>query len=358
MALQFEGSSCFRQRIVCATLSGKSIVIKDIRHMAETPGLQDFEAGLLRLVDKITNGCKIEIDVTGTTLYYKPGILIGGRVEHDCGKSRSIGYYLEALALLAPFGKQPLHAILSGITNHNDNLDISVDLFRTVTIPNLNRFGIDEGLELKIKKRGAPPNGGGRVIFRCPLIKSLKPIQLVDMGQVVQVRGVVYTAKMNPNIGSRIARAAKGVLLKHISDVYIYTDHFKGDEAGLSPGFGLSLRAETTSGCLLSYELMGESGIVPEEFAESCATQLLHEILRGGCVDTYSQSTSLVMMAVGPEDVSKIRLGKLSPNTISYLQHIRQFFDVTFQITPDTATKTTLLTCFGCGMKNLAKQSF
>lgn len=77
-------------------------------------------------MDKLTNGCKIEIDVTGTTLFYKPGLLVGGRVEHDCGKSRGIGYFLEALALLAPFGKQPLHAVLTGITNHNDNLDVSV----------------------------------------------------------------------------------------------------------------------------------------------------------------------------------------------------------------------------------------
>lgn len=40
MTLHFEGAQCFRQRIVCATLSGKSVVIKNIRHMDETPGLQ------------------------------------------------------------------------------------------------------------------------------------------------------------------------------------------------------------------------------------------------------------------------------------------------------------------------------
>jgi len=105
--------------------------------------------------------------------------------------------------------------------------------------------------------------------------------------------------------------------------------------------------------------------------ATTCANQLLHEILRvcthsgsdglifqGGCVDTSNQALALALMAVGPEDVSKIRLGKLSPNTISFLQHLRQFFDVTFQITPDTESKTTFLTCFGCGLNNLARQSF
>jgi len=178
------------------------------------------------------------------------------------------------------------------------------------------------------------------------------------MGQVRRIRGVVYTTKMNPNVASRVVETAKGILLQYASDVFIYTDHYKGNDAGLSPGYGLSLRAETTTGCFLSYEQMGASGIVPEDLAQTCATQLLQEILRGGCVDTSSQSTSLAMMAMGPEDVSKIRLGKLSPHTISFLQHIRQFFDVTFQIIPDPESKTIVLTCFGCGLKNLARQSF
>jgi len=40
----------------------------------------DFEASLLRLIEKMTNGSRIEIDETGSTLYYKPGILTGGKV--------------------------------------------------------------------------------------------------------------------------------------------------------------------------------------------------------------------------------------------------------------------------------------
>ena len=50
---------------------------------------------------------------------------------------------------------------LTGITN--DSLDPCVDTFRTVTLPMLQRVGIDEGLELRINKRGAPPLGGGEV---------------------------------------------------------------------------------------------------------------------------------------------------------------------------------------------------
>src|SRR5579859_1029949 len=60
----------------------------------------------------------------GTTVLYKPGIITGGKIYHECDTSRAIGYFLEPLVVLAPFGKQIFDLTLTGITN--DNIDISV----------------------------------------------------------------------------------------------------------------------------------------------------------------------------------------------------------------------------------------
>lgn len=159
--LRLRGCAHFRQRLVCATLSGRPVVIEDIRSEDDAPGLADFEANFLRLLDRVTNGSVIEVNETGTKLKYAPGFVVGGRIEHDCGTARAVGWFLEALAALAPFGKLPLHATLRGVTN--DNVDASVDAFKATTLPLLKHFGIDEGLDFKIKKRGAPPLGGGEV---------------------------------------------------------------------------------------------------------------------------------------------------------------------------------------------------
>lgn len=49
----------------------------------------------------------------------------------------------------------------------------------TGLIPILKRFlVVDDGLSLKVVKRGMAPEGGGQVEFRCPTRKSLKPIQV------------------------------------------------------------------------------------------------------------------------------------------------------------------------------------
>lgn len=48
--------------------------------------------------------------------------------------------------------------------------------------------------------------------------------------------------------------AARGVLNQLLADVYIFTDAMSGAAAGASPGYGLTLVAETTTGCLISAE--------------------------------------------------------------------------------------------------------
>lgn len=55
--------------------------------------------------------------------------------------------------MLGLFCKQPLNATLQGVTNNN--IDPSADLIKTSMLSTLKKFVLDdEGLELKISKRG------------------------------------------------------------------------------------------------------------------------------------------------------------------------------------------------------------
>lgn len=63
-------------------------------------------------------------DHAGTAILLKPGIILGGSLSHECPLSRSVGYYLEPIAMLAPFAKKPFELTLHGITT--DDKDLSV----------------------------------------------------------------------------------------------------------------------------------------------------------------------------------------------------------------------------------------
>ncbi|KAJ8331538.1 hypothetical protein QVD99_001807 [Batrachochytrium dendrobatidis] len=408
--LQFDGHNYFRQRLILATLSRKSIRIENIRSEDEEyPGLADYEASFLRLLEKITNGSIIEINYAGTGVTYHPGTISGGRITHECPPSRAIGYFLESIIALAPFAKDSLELTLIGITN--DNVDTSVDLIRTLLLPQLNRFGIEDGVELKISKRGAAPLGGGQVTFTCPIVRQLKPVQFIDPGHIKRIRGIAYATRMSPQMANRVVEAARGILTRYIPDVYIYTDVYKGQESGKSPGYALSLVAESTTQALVSSECayqvrnavvnrlnqesepfdqakefkkaqQGVSGTketgfasekqhttnvsnmlvndysfpTPEDLGVRAARLLLHEIKRGGTVDTLSQWLNLLFIALGPEDVGKVRFGGLSPFTIQYLRDLKTFFDVTFKIVADPTSHTVLLTSVGIGFTNVNKK--
>jgi RNA 3'-terminal phosphate cyclase len=44
-------------------------------------GLSDFEASFLRLIEKIVDGSEIFVNETGTTMQYRPGMIVGGRCD-------------------------------------------------------------------------------------------------------------------------------------------------------------------------------------------------------------------------------------------------------------------------------------
>ena len=178
---------------------------------------------------------------------------------------------------------------------------------------------------------------------------------LTELGRVKRIRGMAYSTRVSPRTGPRLAEAARGVLNRLLPDVYIYTDHYKGAESGRSPGFGLALVAETTAGVQLGAEKVAALGETAEDVADVAARRLLEEVSRAGCVDTDHQGLAVLLMAVTPPDVSKLRTGMLSPYTIQLLRHIRDFLGVTFRIETDEATRTVLLTCVGAGHVNLAK---
>jgi RNA 3'-terminal phosphate cyclase-like protein len=161
--LRYTTHHNLRHRLTLAVLSGRSIRVDNIRSDDVHVGLRDYEISFLRLIEKITNGTTIEIGLTGkgisaesklmsgTSLLLHPGLLAGGTYHHACHLGRPIGYYLEPLIPLGPFGKKPLQLTLEGITGQ-EGQDMTADMIRTVTLPHLHLFGITEGLELQVSQ--------------------------------------------------------------------------------------------------------------------------------------------------------------------------------------------------------------
>lgn len=347
----------FRIRLVLATLTGKSVRISRIRSEDQEPGLRDFEVCFLRLLEAITNGTTIEISYTGTTVIYRPGIIIGGTVTHDCPTSRAVGYFIEPLLMLAPFGKKPLMLTLKGVTSSQK--DICVDTIRTAIFPVLQKFGIDRE-ELRIVKRGAEPLGGGEVVLHLPhQVLQPQTLHATDTPQIAKIRGVAYSTRVSPSNVNRVIDAARGVLKATGSETFIYSDVARGDESGKSPGFGVVLVAETRNGWAISAEGVSAAGTVPEDLGKEVAAKLLEEISLSGVVGRNQLELALVLMALGKEDIGRLTIGKaaIDARIIRLLRYIKDYFNLEILIKPHDANDNDL-TCYvkGTGFVSSSKK--
>ncbi|RZC29954.1 putative RNA 3'-terminal phosphate cyclase-like protein [Glycine soja] len=373
LRLRLKGSRSFRQRLLLSTLSSTPILIEDIRADETWPGLRNHEISLLRLFETVCDDCHVEINETGTKLKYKPGTIMGGRQHsaHDCGVSRSIGYFLEPLIVLCLFAKQPLTIRLKGITN--DSKDPSIDTFKSTTLPILKRFGVPfEDLELKVESRGLPPNGGGEVVLSVPVVQNLTAVSWIDEGFVRKIRGTTFSTRVSVQFEYSMIKSARGIINPLVSDVHIFSDHRSGPEAGNSPGYGISLVAETTSGCFISADTAvsqardeDTSGLAddakrdlmpPDDIGVGIANALVGEIAQNGVVDSTHQGLLFLLCALCPQDVSKVRVGKLSQHGVETLRNLRDFLDLKFIIKPDPNSQSVFLKCIGYGMKNLSQK--
>lgn len=77
-------------------------------------------------------------------------------------------------------------------------------------------------------------------------------------------------------------------------------------------------------------------------------------------ISTRFQGLLFLLCALCPQDVSKVRVGKLSPHGVEVLREIKEFLGVVFDIKADSdrSTERVVLKCLGSGLKNLSRKAF
>jgi RNA 3'-terminal phosphate cyclase-like protein len=345
--IRFTTHKSLTHRLVLSTLTGRPVHISQIRPSSPTQtGLAPHEISFLRLLESITNGSSIQISYTGTALTYSPG-LITGSVE-GLGASggvikcilpdtitRGVSWFLIPLCVLAPFSKAPVNVRLEGegvITSATETGDISADSVRTAILPLYERFGIlSSKLELRILQRScAGPGGkGGGGVVELRFGSQVRLPKTIHMnrspGRVRRIRGVAYSTGVPASNNARMIHTARGILNPLVSDVHVAAQYDQAplvssrDKSNPSAkkrtgiGFGICLVAESSAeGVLYSADVAAPSqgGVTPEDIGKQCAYQLLEVISQGGSVTRVGAATVLTLMAMGSEDVGRLRLGR------------------------------------------------
>lgn len=97
--------------------------------------------------------------------------------------------------------------------------------------------------------------------------------------------------------------------------------------------------------------------MVPEDIGQVGARLLLEEVRRGGVVDGSHQPLALMLAALGPDEISQLRLGPLTPAAVHTLRHVKDFLGVTFNIKAERDSQTIFMSCIGCNMQNINRKA-
>ncbi|PGH01324.1 18S rRNA biogenesis protein RCL1 [Polytolypa hystricis UAMH7299] len=394
--VELKSHKSFALRLVLATLTGRPVKISEIRPSSPTnPGLKPYEVSFLRLLEAVTNGSFMEISLTSTIVKYSPGLITGsapgsgasnGVISHELPATctRGVSYFLIPLCLLAPFSKAPVNVLFTGpgvITSATPTGDISVDSVRTAILPLYQQFGIFNNIELRVLKRSNPgPNckgGGGEVqLVFGHQVRLPKTLHLMNPGRIKKIRGVSYATGVSGSNNARMIEVARGVLNPLCPDTYIFSDVSSaplvsaGDRLNPSAkkkiglGFGLSLVAESSTGCLFSADVASppSGGVPPEDIGRQCAFQLIESIEAGGCVSPIAASTMITLMSMGTEDVGRLQMGQKlfeDRNVIQLARDLNKFGSAGWGVrkaTGDDESTDVVISVVGRGIGNIGRK--
>lgn len=77
---------------------------------------------------------------------------------------------------------------------------------------------------------------------------------------------------------------------------------------------------------------------------------------RGGVVDGSHQPLALLLAALGPREVNRVRLGPVTRPAVHALRHIKDFLGVEFDVKTDEESQTINLMCIGAGVVNTSRK--
>ena len=201
----------------------------------------------------------------------------------------------------------------------------------------LQKLVIGDTVEFKILKRGVLPNGEGSVSFKIPIITGLAPFDWNKEGKIKRIRGVAFTSKLGASFTSMMIDTCRGVLNNFLPDVWIAVDNYKSKDLDkISPGYGISLTAETKEGFALSTDMINDNDNLrmnANDLSKECTLKFLNDIYKSGCINCNNQSIFLFLMALSEKNyVSYMKVGKISEQTREVLRFIYKYLGVKFNI--------------------------
>jgi len=312
------GGQILRTSLALAALTGRPLVMKNIRARRAKPGLQPQHVACVLAVQRICNGGLSGGEVGDTELELVPQAVTGGTWEWHIGTAGSAGLVLQTVLVPLLRAPQRSRLIIEGGTHNSmaPPFDFLADAYLRV----LRAMGAR--VTLALERHGFYPAGGGRIVAEIEP-SPLAAIAIEQAGAVRRRSARALVARLPREIGERELAVVR-------KDLGWRADECVVEEvASRGPGNAIVLEVEREH----VTEVMtgfGEKRVRAEAVARSAVEEVLRWQAAGVPVGEHLADQLMLPMAVA--GAGRFRTLPLTLHATTNLETIGRFLEVPVRV--------------------------
>jgi RNA 3'-terminal phosphate cyclase (ATP) len=324
------GGQVLRTALSLSALTGKPLVITNIRAGREHPGLLSQH---LTAVDAAAAICKAEVQgarLGSRRLTFEPQAVHSGRYQFEIKTAGSTSLVLQTIFLPLSHAGSSSSIVITGGTHVP--WAPSFHYLDMQWLPSLRTMGWEARLDLDLA--GFYPQGGGKISSTVRPVGTIMPLNLTRRGTLRAVTGVCAIANLDRSIAERMKRQARLRLVKFFQGNPSLEIHIKIQELQ-SPSKGafiiLAAECENGRGC---FTALGEPGKPAERVADEAIDAICQYADSDAAVDPYLADQLLLPMALA-NGVSRLTTAHITMHLITNVEVIRRFLPAHIEISGD-----------------------
>jgi RNA 3'-terminal phosphate cyclase (ATP) len=316
------GGQILRTSLTLSLITGQPFEIYNIRARRKNPGLQPQHLKCIEAATLISKG-RAKGDKKGSLhLVYEPGEVIPGDYHFEIGTAGSTSLVLQTIYLPLALTKISSHIQITGGTHVSWS---PVHHFLSLHWAQyLSQAGFS--LKLKMDRAGFYPQGDGKISAEIFPAENLKPMELVQRGNLKKITGISAVANLDYSVAERQRSQALKRLAHKGYDATIAIENmpsrFKNTMMLLQAEFELG------SGC---FTALGAIGKRAERVADEAVDDLFEYLDSGGCIDKYLADQLLLPLAIIPGK-SLFSTSKITNHFLTNISVVKQFLNIQSEV--------------------------
>lgn len=313
------GGQIFRSSLTLAMCLGKPVRIHKIRAGRSRPGLLRQHLTCLRAAQAIS-GAQVAGDELGSTeVTFKPGKVEAGEYRFSVGSAGSTSLVFQTIVMPLFFSEGESEVTFEGGT-HN-GFAPSYDYIDQCFLPAIRGLGYNA--EVELDRFGFYPAGGGAWKVRILSVDGIRPIELVERGEIIDTRAVATSSRIPEHINERE--------LAQVKKKFYWPDESLQPRMVESEGPGnivsLQIASENVTEVI---EVVGEKKLSAERVAGRAVKAAKEYMEAGVPVGEHLADQLLLPMVLG--NGGRFRTLKPSLHFLTNVDVIRHFMDVEIDV--------------------------